>query len=421
MSQAPENKTRSHRKADVNRVRIAVTGIGLVTPLGTETESTWEALQRGDSAARFLTEEEIGSNQIPARVRGYGARVELNNPGLHDSRSTIFALMAARQAIAQAQLSPEFQRSAGCVFGTSKTDLRATDDLFAKLHEDRTGQTEPAISALFPSSPSTAVANEFQLQGPASCPVAACATGMVSLIRAAELIRHGDASTVITGSTDCSLHAGLLASYRRLGVLAKPEDDPAQACRPFDQHRGGFVVGEGAAALVLEDWDQANERGAAPLAEWVDGLIGCDPTGLTAVDSTGETLAQLIQKLLDQNQVHPRQVSTICYHGTATRMNDLTEARAIQLVFGDRPTGFGIKGAIGHLMGAAGAVEAATSVCAIKDQIIPPTANHHHHDPECPNRVTGRHAVRQPIEYLLKTSLGFGGHLAVGLLKRVTN
>ncbi|MEK6249256.1 MAG: hypothetical protein N2C12_13825, partial [Planctomycetales bacterium] len=177
-------------------------------------------------------------------------------------------------------------------------------------------------------------------------------------------------------------------------------------------------VGEGASTLILEDWEQAISRGATPLAEWIDGIIGCDPTGLTGVDSTGETLAALIDRLLARNDVRPSQVSAISYHGTATQMNDLTEARAIQMTLGDWPIGFGVKGAIGHLLGAAGAVETAFGVLALRDQVLPPTANHISHDPSCPNRVTRSEAVHQPIEYLLKTSLGFGGHLAVGLLKR---
>lgn len=171
--------------------------------------------------------------------------------------------------------------------------------------------------------------------------------------------------------------------------------------------------------MVLEDWDQARQRGATPIAEWVDGLVGCDPTGLTGVDESGATLANLIQRLLHRNHLQPQDISALCYHGTATQMNDFTEARAAELVFGDVPPGFGIKGAIGHLMGAAGAVETAVSALALRDQILPPSVNHEEHDPGCPNRVTGNVAKPMPIEYLLKTSLGFGGHLAVGLLKRV--
>ncbi len=408
----------------MSRVRIAITGIGLVTPLGTGQEQTWQQVLKGSSAARWMSSEEIGAANINSDFHWYGAPVELTDTetkaaGQHLSRTARFAVISTAEAIRQAQLDSVALQSVACVIGTSKPDLRSIDSLFLNMNNDQVDQRDASFSMLYPSSPVDEVAARFAIEGPVLCPVAACATGLVSLVRAADFIQHGEVTCCIAGSADSSLHPGLLASYHRLGVLAPPGNDSSKACRPFDSNRKGFVVGEGASSLVLEEWDQAISRGATPLAEWVDGIIGCDPTGLTGVDSTGETLAALIDRLLTRNDVRPSQVSAISYHGTATQMNDLTEARAIQMTLGDGPLGFGVKGAIGHLLGAAGAVETAFGVLSLRDQVLPPTVNHISHDSSCPNRVTGNEAVHLPIEYLLKTSLGFGGHLAVGLLKRV--
>ncbi len=407
----------------MSRVRIAITGIGLVTPLGTGQEQTWQHVLNGNSAARWMSSAELDAANINSDFRWYGAPVQLADTQFangirHLSRTAQFALTASQEAIHQAQLDARSLHTAACVIGTSKSDLRSIDSLFLGMSDEQAGLPDQQFSTLFPNSPVNEVATHFAIEGPVLCPVSACATGLVSLIRAAEFIQHDEVTCCIAGSADSSLHSGLLASYRRLGVLAPPGNDPSQACRPFDSNRSGFVVGEGASALVLESWDHAINRGAAPLAEWVDGIIGCDPTGLTSVDSTGETLAALIDRLLTRNNIAPSQVSAVSYHGTATELNDLTEARAIQKIFGDGPLGFGVKGAIGHLLGAAGAVETALGVLALRDQVLPPTVNHVNHDSDCSNRVTQHEAVHQSMEFLLKTSLGFGGHLAVGLLKR---
>ena len=399
--------------------RIAITGIGLVTPLGLDAETTWNSLLQGSTAGRWL--ELIPSEQRSA-WRQFGAPVQLEHAAIEKPlpKSIQFALRAAHEAIDQAQLTDTDLAAAGCVIGTSKADFEAVDRTLSSLRH-RVDQ-DPNLSALFPSTPATEVAHCYRMGGPQLCPVAACATGLVSLIRAANLIRHGTVKSVICGSTDASLHSGLLASYRRLGVLAQPHDDPSAACRPFDRHRTGFLVGEGAGMFVIEDWQSALARGATPLAEWIDGQIGSDPTGITQISESGIGLTQVVRRLLDRNGRRPKDIRAVSYHGTATRMNDLAEANALSRLCGGAhhvPIGFGIKGAIGHLMGAAGAVETAVSVLALQHQQLPPTANFSAPDPDCPISVTNHATEFGNAEYLLKTSLGFGGHLAVGLLKRV--
>ena len=227
----------------MNQKRIAITGVGLVTPLGIGCERTWRGIVRGTSAIRWLSPEELGASQVSDDHRlWYGGRVDEALTLVGNSRSTSFALLAAEEALQQACLSLGETCETACVIGTSKPELRSIDSLIREMPEPSELAWEE-LSVIFPSHPAQQVAARLGLRGPALCPVAACATGLVSLIRAAELIRHGEATSVLAGSTDSSLHPGLLSSYRRLGVLAPPGQDPATACRPFDRHRSGFVVG----------------------------------------------------------------------------------------------------------------------------------------------------------------------------------
>lgn len=403
--------------------RIAVTGLGLVTPLGLDATTTWQALLGGATAGCWINP---ASAYRTASGNDFGAPVALDHsnriPEVDQTlaKSTCFALLATQEALRQAGLSHADLKESACVIGTSKPDFQTVDKT---LHECSSGvPLSSGLSALYPSMPAVEVAHHYHIHGPVLCPVAACATGLVSLIRAAELIRHGTVSQVICGSTDASLHPGLLASYKRLGVLAKPGDDPATACRPFDRTRTGFIVGEGAAVFVLEDWQTALSRGAKPIAEWIDGQIASDPTGITQINESGAGLTEIFRRVLNRNSLQPEEIDAICYHGTATRMNDFAEANAMLSLYGAAnrvPDGFGIKGAIGHLMGAAGAVEAAISILALQDRVLPPTANFKQADPDCPIPLSHRPTELSNANYLLKTSLGFGGHLAVGLLKRV--
>lgn len=411
-------------------VRIAVTGVGLVTPLGTTRGETWNALLAGKRAARWLTAAELGDPALPAGPgpghRWFGCPVETGRlPPLSASppsgRLVQFALTATREAVAQADLEPAQLAEAACVIGSSKPDLQPIDRWFRPSASD--APLPPSADALFglfaASRAAALVGTELGCRGPVLCPVAACATGLVSVIRAADLIRSGTARIAIAGGADASLHPGLLASYRRLGVLGAPGDDPASACRPFDSTRTGFAVGEGAGILVLEEWDHAIGRGATPLAEWLAGRLGSDPSGLTGVDVRGTSLARLIHLVLNETALAPSEIRTANLHGTATQSNDRAEASALRAVFGsdpDRLACSALKGGMGHLMGAAGAVETACSILALQAQRVPPTVNHVTTDPDCRLNLEGGSISSQ---YLLKLSLGFGGHLAAALLRRV--
>jgi 3-oxoacyl-(acyl-carrier-protein) synthase len=275
-----------------------------------------------------------------------------------------------------------------------------------------------------PNAPARSIAERFNLRGAALCPVAACATGLVSISRGAALIRQGQCDVVLAGSSDASLHPALLSSFRRLGVLAHTGDEPARACRPFDRTRSGFLVGEGAAILVLERASSALTRSVAPYAELLSAEMAADPAHLTRLDSDPASLVRLITDALARAGVTPDEIDYVGVHGTATRQNDLCETRALHQALGRSASGAScssLKGAIGHLLGAAGSVESAATLLALRDGFVPPTANLREPDPECDLDFTPLDGRRRSLQTALKLSLGFGGHLAAAIFRKWTD
>ena len=277
--------TSADRSANSPSIRqVVVTGVGLVTPFGAGREISWSAIRHGQSAVRWLDADDL-NGALPSEEQWVGATAPREGLSASSEPVVSLALTAAREAMTQARLSstPVLSERGGCVIGTSKLGLRS----FARAMQ-QTGDLPHEL--LWPNAAAHAVAAEWQLSGPALCPVAACATGLVSLIRGADLIRSGECDVVLAGSSDASLVPIVLGSFQRLGVLARGFDEPATACRPFDADRSGFVIGEGAAVFVLEDRAHAVARCATVLAEFVAGGMASDPSGLTQVDPEGASL-----------------------------------------------------------------------------------------------------------------------------------
>jgi len=404
------NCERTHR-------RVVVTGIGLVTPFGIGREASWRGLLSGESATRRI---------------GDG----LGSPAAHFTESEAgepvvdLAVMTAEEAVVDAglNLTEKDRERVGCVIGTSKPALRSFAKLFDPAHDENQARFEENQAMfepwhdVFPHAASLAVSHKLGLTGPCLCPVAACATGLVCLQRGYELIRHGHCEVVLAGSSDASLLPIVHASFKRLGVLARDADNASAACRPFDRNRSGFVIGEGAAVLVLERLDDAQARGANIYGEWLGGAIGSDGSELTGLEAGGESLARLIADLLQRGGVDVAEIDYVNLHGTATLQNDVYETRALKSALGrhaDRVKCSSLKGGIGHLLGAAGSVETAATLLAMRDGVVPPTVNLEFADPECDLDYTPRKACRTEIRTVLKLSLGFGGHLAAAILRGV--
>ena len=405
--------------------RIVVTGIGLCTPFGSDRETSWREMLAGRSRTRWLRSPYWTED---SRMAGAPVQQDEHPHGRHREPLVDLAITTAAESLAHAGLDSVSlaDKTVGVVFGTSKGGLHTFSRLFQNRRAGRDHQcwTNPADSDpldwldVFPNQPAAAIARLIGGYGPVLCPIAACATGLAACLRGAELIQSGGCDIVLAGSSDASLQPALLGSFRRLGVVSRESDDAARACRPFDRRRSGFVVGEGAACLVLERLDSAIQRGARIDAEWLGGKMLTDPFGLTQLDPEGHSLRRLLRDLRAHEAAIPDYLNL---HGTGTMANDAVESHAIKDVFGtdtDRFSCSSLKGGMGHLLGAAGSVELAATVLAIRDQIAPPTVNLEEIDPDCPLNHVMRVARPQQIDRAWKLSLGFGGHLAGACIGR---
>lgn len=405
--------------------RIVITGIGLCTPLGPDRESSWRQLLKGVSAVRWLGAPHWIGDTV---VAGAPVHLPTNRPFRHSEPLIELALTTASEAVADAGLTVGSLRvqSAGVVYGASKGGLHTFQHLFDRFRSTDAATSECEENSqhagqwldVFPNQPAAAIRRLVGGDGPLLCPISACATGLAACLRGAELIRNGDCELVLAGSADISLQPALIGSFRRLGVLSRELNDPSAACRPFDRHRSGFVIGEGAACLVLESLQSAQSRQANVYAEWLGGGMLSDPHGLTQLDPRGTSLKRLLQ---DLRAIAGRAPDCINLHGTGTTSNDLIECRAIHEVFGEGVADIdcsSLKGGMGHLLGAAGSVELAAAALSIRDQVVPPTVNLVEIDPECRLRLTPGKAKPRRIEDAWKLSLGFGGHLAGACLRK---
>ncbi len=396
---------------------VAVTGLGIRSPLGSSAQEHWAGMVAGVRAVRHLPELALGHSTGPGWSAWCGAPVA--DPCLHHN-VTAMAVAAAGEAMRQAGLAALGPGRVGVMFGGSKPVLSRRSDI--AIDEWRASGSADALAGCFSlSNPARAIAASLRSDGPQITPSAACATGLLSIIRGAELIRDGACDVVVAGSADSSLHPAWLAAYRRMGVLATAGDDPGRCCRPFDARRSGFAVGEGAAALVLEDLEHARRRGAAILAELHGAGLTSDISSLVDVDVSGRSLTRALVDALARSDVETRDVDAISLHGTGTRLNDRAETAAVKAVFGnraDRLSCFSLKGAIGHLMGAAGSVETATLILAMQHGVVPATVNLETPDSDCDLDYTPGQPRSRSIHAAVKLSLGFGGTCAALVLRR---
>lgn len=407
---------------------VVVTGLGMVTPLGGDRESTWSSVLSGQLAGQQLDPTQLGPawQGIAPSSEWRGCPVtrdwtRITEPLIDD------AVTAAREAMLHAGLVDLVGERTGCVIGASKGGLHRYVPAYTRdlAHSSAADDLPPEQWPWsWPNAAAARVAQTYNICGPVLAPGAACATGLVSLIRACDLIRQGICDVVLSGSSDASLQPALLASYRRLGVMAR-QGEPATAGRPFDVRRQGFLVGEGAAVLVLESRAHAEQRGARPLAEITGGRVLSDGAGVTGLEESADGLTRAIDESLCESRTAPAQIDLVSFHGTGTEQNDRSEATAWSRVIAgqkSRAHGCAFKGGLGHLMGGAGSVEAALSILALRDQVAPPTANLIQIDPSLGRlldlTMTGPTPVARPIDNVLKLSLGFGGPVAALVLRR---
>ena len=399
--------------------RVVITGLGAVTPLGNNVPTMWEALVAGRSGVGPITRFDTSDMevQIAAEVKDFdpvalfGRREARRN-----DRFTLFALEAARQAIADANLEFDdgLQQATGVLIGTGIGGVSTLAENHLVLQKRGPRRVSPfMIPMMMPNAASAAIAIACGLQGPNFSLSSACATGSHAIGEAGRMVRHGQAQAMICGGSEAALIRISMAAFKNMGALSTHNDDPQRACRPFDAGRDGFVMGEGAGVLVLESMEHARRRGARIHAELVGYGASADAFHIAAPDKSGTGAAMAMKRALQDAGLAPDEIDYINAHGTGTILNDHVETQAIHAVFGphaDRLAVSSTKSMLGHLMGAAGAVEAIACVKSLETGWVHPTINYETPDPGCDLDYVPNQARYVQPRVAISNSFGFGGH-----------
>jgi 3-oxoacyl-[acyl-carrier-protein] synthase II len=405
--------------------RVAVTGLGAVTPLGHDARSTWEAAVAGRSGVAFI--ESFDASEFPVRiaseVKGFEtASVVGPKEARRLERNVVLAVAAAREAWSDAGIDDFDPARAGILVGSAiggVTGVLAQQDVLSERGHTRVSPW--FLPNVLVDSASGQIAIDLGLRGPNYAPVSACATGSHAVGEGAELIRRGDADLVLAGGTESCMHPVILAGFCAMRGLVAEEEDPTRASRPFDATRAGFVMGEGACVLLLEDLERARTRGARVYAEILGYGGSNDAHHMAQPDPESVGVEEMMRAALDRAGVVPERVGYINAHGTSTPQGDLAETKAIKAVFGPHAYDLAVsstKSVLGHMFGAAGAVEAMMCVLALYEGVLPPTINYRNPDPECDLDYVPNDARRVEVDVALSNAMGLGGHNACVLVGR---
>ncbi len=407
--------------------RVVVTGLGAVTPLGNDAASTWEAAVAGRSGIDWIRSFDPGDS--PVRI---AAEVKDFDPtGLDDPRElrrldryVLLSLGAGREAVADAKLDDVYDPArVGILFGSAIGGFLGIMEQHDVLRERGARRVAPTfIPSVLVDAASGQLAISLGYRGPNYAPVSACATGSHAVGEAAELIRRGDADAALAGGAEACLHPLILAGFVAMRGLAAEDEHPPRASRPFDATRAGFVMGEGACVLVLEELEAARARGATVYAEILGYGASNDAHHMAQPDPDATGVKEMMRAALERAGVAPERVGYINAHGTSTPLGDAAETRAIKEVFGDHAYDLAVsstKSVTGHCFGAAGAIEAMMCVRAVHEGVLPPTINYEIPDPECDLDYVPNEARRVQVDVALSNAMGLGGHNGCVLIGRV--
>lgn len=407
--------------------RVVVTGIGAVTPLGNDISTTWENIKAGKVGIGPLTrlDQEKFPVHVAAEVKDFEMEKYVSRKDARKmDRFTQFGLAASIMAVEDAKLeiTPELGLRTGVWIGSGIGGMETYEQQFRNFLEKGQRRVSPFfVPMMIPDMAAGQVSIHFGAKAINSCTVTACASGTNSIGDAFKVIERGDADVMIAGGAEAPITNMAVAGFCSNTALSL-NPDPQTASRPFDKNRDGFVIGEGAGIVILEEYEHAVARDAKIYAE----VVGYGSTGdafhITAPAPDGEGAARSMQQAIDDAEVSPEVVDYINAHGTSTYYNDLYETKAVKTVFGEHAYKLAIsstKSMTGHLLGAAGGVEAIFSVLAIKEGILPPTMNLETPDEECDLDYVPNTLREQEVSYVLSNSLGFGGHNASLLFKKI--
>ncbi len=410
--------------------KVVVTGVGIVSPLGIGRVENWANLLEGRSGIdRIRT---LNASDLPSRIAG---EVSSFVPEAHFSvkdlrrldRFTQFAVLASRLAVEDADLDLQAgdPDRVGAYIGSGVGGIQTLEAAVPDAARGRYRRISPAaVPRMLINLAAGQVAIRFGIKGPTLGHAAACASGAHAIGEAFRLVKFGLADTMLAGGTEAPIARTALAGFAAMRALARWDGPPAAACRPFERDRTGFVLSEGAAVLVLESLDRARNRGARIYCELLGYGATTDAHHVTVPAPDGDGAARCMARALNDARVDPARVDYISAHGTATRYNDAVETLAIKRVFGAHATSVwisSIKSMVGHMLGAGGAMEAATCALALHHGRVPPTINYDHPDPECDLDYVPNVAREKKLEYALSNSFGFGGTNAALVMGRCSS
>ncbi len=409
--------------------RIAVTGMGAVTPVGNNVKETWEALKNGKNGIApitFFNTDNLKA-KLAAEVKNFDPSKYLDvNEVLRTDRFTQLALVAVEEAVAESKIKGNVDPDRlSVIFGTGIGGITTFETEHTKYLEKGPRRVSPLfVPMMIANMASGMIAIKHDCRGSAMPAVTACASGSNAIGEAMRLIRHGYSDAVITGGTEAAICASAIAGFSNMQALST-SDDPNAASLPFDKRRGGFVIGEGAVSLILEEYEHAVKRGAPIYGEICGYGSTCDAYHITAPHPEARGGSGAMKLALNEADYTEDDVVYINAHGTGTPMNDVLETLAIKLALGEEKAKEALisstKSMTGHMLGAAGAIEALACIMALKEKIIPPTLNLKDPDEKCDlNYVPGK-AVKADITLALSNSLGFGGHNACLAFRKVSS
>lgn len=407
--------------------RVVVTGMGAVSPVGNDVASMWASLIAGRSGVGLISSVDMSQlkTKVGAEVKDFDPTLYMDRKDVRRSdRYTHFALAAAVQAVADAdlQMEQEDPRRVGVVVGSGIGGVRTMFEQYDVLRERGPRRVGPfTIPGMLANSASGQVAISLGARGPNLVPVLACATGNAAIGEGFALIRRGAADVMVTGSAEAAFCELALAGFENMGALSAHAGDPAGASRPFDAGRDGFVMGEGAGMLVLESLAHARARGARIYGEILGYGLTADAYHPTAPRGDGLGASEAMQMALAEAGLAPQAIDYINAHGTSTPLGDSGETAAIKRVFGEHAYRLAVsstKSMMGHLLGAAGAVEAIVCLKTMLEGVIPPTINYETPDPTCDLDYVPNVARHTPVQVVLSNSIGFGGHNATLIMAR---
>jgi 3-oxoacyl-[acyl-carrier-protein] synthase II len=404
--------------------RVVVTGLGAITPLGHSVEETWENMKNGVSGANEITafDTEKFKTKFACEVKDFDVKKYIDRKEARRlDRYAQFAMIAADQAYVDAGLNEENvdPDRAGVIWGSG---IGGIETFVQEVTNFNNGDGTPKFNPFFiPKMIADIAAGhismKYNMRGPNYAPVAACATSTVALVDAFNLIRLGKADVFMSGGSEASINPAGMGGFISMHALSTNNEEYATASRPFDSNRDGFVMGEGGCAIVLEEYEHAVKRGAKIYAEVIGGGLTADAHHLTAPHPEGLGAANVMKQVLEDAEMDVDQVDYINVHGTSTPLGDLAEIKAIQTLFGEHAYNLNIsstKSMTGHLLGAAGAVEAVASILAIRDGVVPPTINNTNRDERIDEKLnlTLNKAQKRDIKVAISNTFGFGGHNA---------